>query len=877
MSIRIACFTLKYNTGAYFVPNLKPTLFILLCILLPFLSIAKGEDNPDEEISITIEVKNVGTLDVPAIYHNKEVYLSVTHVFDFIKVRNRPSPSFDSVSGFFLQEKDVFLIDESNNQILFREKTYTLNPSDLIRSETDLYMNLKDFKAVFGLDGVFNFRRLWVTFSTNDELPVVREMRQEQLRKNISRLNGDQKADTTIKRTFPLFHLGMADWSVMSTQQSESYDDTRFNVGLGAVVLGGETDVSLNYYNKQPFSELQQYYQWRYVNNDLSALRQVSAGKIFTQGIASLYARVVGVQFSNAPTNNRQSYGTYTISDKAEPGWIVELYVNEILVAYKRTDASGFYTFDVPIVYGNTVVKLCFYGPYGEVRTSRRYLNIPFNFLPIHQFEYTASGGIVEDGQNSKFSRIATNYGLSGHITIGAGVEYLSSVTSGPAMPFATTSLRLGSRLLLSGEYTYGVRSRGILSYRLPNGIQLDLDYIKYAAGQTAIYYNYLEERKAVISIPTHGTGFTLFSRLSLDQITVPLSRYTNAELAFTGSIRTVGLNLTTYASFADHDYNPYFYSLFSASCVLPKKFNLTGQVEYDYKLNKVAFMKYTIEKYLFGKGYINLSYQEFFTGNTENFTGNYQNILVGLRYDLSFVRVSVSALAANNGTYSRVETASGSFIYDAKSDYFKARNTNNVGKAGIVVEPFLDVNCNGKWDEGEPKADGLKIRINGGRIIYGKDTAIRVFDLEPYTSYYIDLSSNSFDNIAWQLKNHSIKVTVDANDFTLVEVPVAVVGEVSGIVSFKNKDGKKIKSQGQITVSIYNSDSILVAHTQTESDGFFDYVGLAPGSYIARVDPVQLQKLHMNTKPIPFQIRTTKNNEGDVANGVVIVLQQQE
>ena len=750
-----------------------------------------------------------------------------------------------------------------HNRITYKGTVYKLDSSDLIRSQSAMYMKLKYFQSVFGLDGSFNFRRLWIVFTSNTELPVIREMKQELLRKNINRLTGVQKADTTIKRTYPFFHMGSADWAVTSTQQSQSNDDTRATLGLGAVLAGGEANVALNYYNKQPFTELQQFYQWRYVNNDMAALKQVAAGKIYSQSTSSLYAPVVGIQFSNAPTTNRRSYGTYTISDNAEPGWIVELYVNDILIDYKKTDASGFYSFNVPIMYGYTVVKLRFYGPYGEERTSQKYINVPFNFLPQHEFEYTASGGIVEDGKNSQFSRITANYGLSKRVTIGTGAEYLSSVTSGNTMPFVITSIRLASRLMVSGEYTYGVRARGILSYRLPSDAQIDLDHISYTPGQTAIYYNYLAENKATLSIPFHGIGYSFFTRFTVDDITVPLSRYTNTELAFTGSVRKVGFNFSSYASFAHGD-NPYFYSLVSGSFMLPKKINFTAQVEYDYKAGKVAFMKYTFEKYLFTHAFVNVAFQEFFTGNTEYFKGNYNNFLVGFRYDLSFAKVAVSSLFGSNNTYNRVESASGSIVYDAKHNYLNANNRNNVGKGGVLIEPFLDLNCNGKHDPGEPMATGLKLRINGGRVAYQKDTTIRVFDLESYADYIIELIPNSFDNIAWQLKVRSVKVTVSANNFTRIEVPVYVMGEVSGDVSVVNKQGNVVKGQGQITVLIYNSDSILVAHAQTETDGFFSYIGLAPGKYYCTPDPEQMKKLHMTSAPIPFTIRSLSSNDGD-------------
>ena len=81
-------------------------------------------------------------------------------------------------------------------------------------------------------------------------------------------------------------------------------------------------------------------------------------------------------------------------------------------------------------------------------------INIPFNFLPVNTMEYTVSAGIVEDSVASKFSKANINYGVTRSLTIGGGVEYLSSLISNPAMPFVNASFRITNNLLLSGEYT---------------------------------------------------------------------------------------------------------------------------------------------------------------------------------------------------------------------------------------------------------------------------------------------------------------------------------------------------------------------------------------------------------------------------------------
>ncbi len=293
------------------------------------------------------------------------------------------------------------------------------------------------------------------------------------------------------------------------------------------------------------------------------------------------------------------------------------------------------------------------------------------------------------------------------------------------------------------------------------------------------------------------------------------------------------------------------------------------SQVQYDFKSSNLIFAKFLLQKQIFGKGYLDFSYQEFFNTNNRNF-------LLGLRYDFSFSRITLSALSGTNNTYSRVEAASGSIIADHKSRYLDFNNRTNVGKGGIVIKPFLDLNANEVWDADEPRAPGLKIRINGGRITYDdKDTIIRIVDLEPYTKYIVELDRSSFETITWQIKKKVFRVEASPNGFTNVEVPITIFGEISGTVTVQNKEDELPKGQGQITVCIYDKDTVLAGKTITESDGYFSYLGLKPGSYTVTVDTSQLRTLHLSTKPILIEVKIKTSRDGDVADGVEFVMRQ--
>ena len=836
---------------------------IFLLVILPTNKISAQEEPEYDEISVFLNVQQIGGAEIPGVIMGTTVFLPITNVFDFLKIKNNSTSDFDSITGFFISPQAPFLINKKNNRIIYKEKVFDLKPEDFIRTETNLYLKAKYFGEIFGLDCSFNFRSLSVILTTKLELPIIREMRQEMMRANINRLKGEEKADTVIGRSYPFFHFGMADWSVIATQQVSGPTDTRVNLSLGAILAGGETNVTINYSTSEPFTEKQQYYLWRHANNDHRALRQAMVGKINSQAISSIYAPVVGVQLTNTPTTYRRSFGTYQLSDRTEPGWIVELYVNNTLVDYVKADASGFFTFQVPLVYGNTAVKLRFYGPWGEERAREQNISIPFNFLPPKELEYTVSAGLVEDSTLSRYSRGSINYGLSRRLTIGGGVEYLTSVTSGNTMPFVNMSLRLASSLLISGEYTHGVRFKGLLSYRLPSNLQFEVMYLNYNKHQTAINYNILEERKAIISMPVIGKNFSSFVRFTLDQIIRPSTQSTTAELLLSGAVLGINSNLTTYAMFAEMT-PPYVYSNLSLAFRLPARFIFTPQAQFQYNRGQFISVKGELEKHIFKNGYANISYER-------NFLSNISNTQIGLRYDFAFAQTGLT-FRQSNSTTSLIESARGSLINESKIHYFGVNNRTSVGRGGIVILPYLDINCNGRRDKSEPKVAGLNIRINGGRLEWSqKDTTIRIFDLEPYTHYFIELDRNSFDNIAWQIRMQTLSVAVDPNQFRLVEVPIAVAGEASGMVYIQGNKGRN--GQGRIIVCFYDKNSTLVARTITETEGYFSFLGLAPGSYTVKVDTTQLRKLHMTSKPISSQIDIAYTKDGDVVDNLEFVL----
>lgn len=830
---------------------IKPVLFFAILSLL-FSTNTRAQSNPEnEEISVSMTIANIGNIEMPSIIKDKTIYLSVQGIFNFLKVKNSYSVTLDSLSGSFIYPDSTFLIDKTHNLIKYRKQVLTLKSGEIIVISSGLYLNSIYFAKVFGLDCHFNYRALTVTLTTTKELPVFKEKKLELMRLNVNQLKGILKTDTVLKRQARLFNAGIVDWSVYGIKSQELSTNVRANIGAGAMIAGGETNILLSYHNQEKFKERQQYYVWRYANNENTALKQVLLGKIISPSISSIFAPVLGAQFTNAPTTYRRAFDGYQYTGFTEPNWLVELYVNGELVNYKKADPAGFYSFNVPLVYGTSIMKLRFYGPFGEERSKEVSVNIPFNFLPVKEFEYSASAGFVEDSSHSKYSRIAVNYGLNSKMTIGGGMEYLSSIKTGSAMPFVNTSARISPGLLFTGDYVYGVRSKALLTYRLPSNVQLEGSYTHYIQGQTAINVNYLQESKIAFSFPHQFHAFSLFTRVTYDRIDIPFTHFSNADWLLTIAGRYLSANITTY----DILYTglvPYIFSNYALTFRLPAGFIVTPQIQYEYQQHDIISVRTDLEKKILNHGYVNMSFER-------NFKTAYTNAMVSFRYEFGFGILGTN-ISKTNGKLMVEQSASSSIVYQHNESIILSKSLN-VGRGGVRVVCFLDLNGNGQRDAGEPKVAGLKIKVNGGQVIYDvKDSSVVAFQMEPYLNYNIFLDQEGFQNIAWSMNIHSMSVYVQPNQIRMIEIPITVKAEASGrVVSLVNGN---LDGQERMIVDIVNSQDRIISRSLTEPDGSFSYLGLRPGKYRVMLDAEQLKKLKLSSIPayIPFTIGINKD-----------------
>jgi hypothetical protein len=816
-----------------------------------------------EGFPVTVTIEGVGSFDIDVLYTDKNLlYINIQELFSILKIPCNYGSNGLNLEGFIGKEQYPFSVDFANESINVGGRIVKLK-GNLLKEDGALYMESSFFSPVFGIKMDFNFRSLNIKLKADFELPVEKQMRLDKIRTNISKLKGEQIVDTIINRKYHLFKFGTIDWSASSFQAWKGLTTNIIGLNVGTELLYGEANVSMIYNDKIKFDNRQLRYHWQWVDNDKTIIKQAQVGKINVPMYSFINAPLIGATIRNSSTSVRKAKGSYLISDFTEPNWTVELYINNVLVNFTTADASGAFVFNVPNVYGFSTLKLKYYGPLGEERVEERVMNVPYTVMAVNEFEYGLSAGMIEDGNQSRFGKAEFNYGLNRTITVGGGVEYVSTLPNEGILPFFKTTIQPFSKLIINGEYVHGVRSRALLNYYLTKEILLELDYANYVEGQVVTPFNALEEFKAKISVPFKFKKINGFFKMDYAKLGYENFDYNYANFIFSSYYKNISFYASSQMNWVNKN-NLFVTNDLALSYRL--KSNIVLRTSARYNATNGLFLSYRgeVEKRI-TKGYYAVSYEKNILSKDHFFNISY-------KYDLPFARTNVGLSQSRNQVVSSMG-AQGSLAFGAGNNYVHTSNNSSVGKGGILIYPFLDLNNNGVFDKGEHLVKINNVKVNGGQAIFNeKDLIVRIPNLNAFNNYTLTFSDTELDNIAWRFKDKFYQVMIDPNQFKRIDVPIQSMGEISGMVYLEKRD--LLKGLGRVLIKIYKKGSDkVVSEILSESDGYVYLLGLKPGEYRACVDPEQLINLGFIAEPTCRDFSIKISEDGDIVEGMDFVL----
>ncbi|MEX2396209.1 MAG: SPOR domain-containing protein [Balneolales bacterium] len=805
-----------------------------------------------EEILLQLEVPGVTTQDIFAYRQDDALFLPIGELFLLLGIKADFRAGNTHIEGIYIDNQEDYTIDLQNETISLGRQKHTISDEHYLIEDTEVYLHEAVFSEVFGLNTKFNYRDLSVALSTGYELPAVREQRIKQARSNLDEASGQREADQTIPLQRNAINGWMMNWNYSSSASQSSTTSFRNNFSLdaGGELAGGDFFISGNVSDQYGINRDRLRGRYRFVTGS-KWLDQVIIGNL-TSHIRSRpdNLSINGLELTNRPVSDPSFFGHYEISDYAGPDWEVDLFVNNRLVDFADIDEDGHFQFQVPLSYGPTHIDLKYYGPWGELETHSRLIQLPHNFVRSGEFEYSLQAGRLQNNNNQNYAHGGFRWGLTSRITLGGGIQHINDSRLQPFAPYATASIRLSDQALLHGKHIKGALSEGSLSFISPSRRSLQASYTLYNNNPIMNRANRKSEARLHVSLPFRINSRTLSTNFGIRASNQGRSRYVNFNAGLSGNLMGTYLNLRSQARMVYQGIDLHtqsFRSTLSLSKRIFYKIRLRQQLEYDHERSQVMRFGTTLERKFTRNSRFRFTYSRDALWGQNRF-------MVGFRINFPSAR-HYSTARSRGGSLSYNQTTSGTVGWDSRTNEVFTGNRSWVGKAGLVLQPYFESDEYGTSSAG---IQGLTAEIKGGRTISSQGENMRLVDLNPYRNYFVEINGHSLDNPLWIPEVESYEIRVMPNRFNVIKVPILVVGEAVGSVTRISGDEAEGIRGARIIFDQLDGD--YSTETTTYTGGDFFTIGLPPGEYAAHIDTAHIKRLAFNSRPdtIYFDIEST-------------------
>lgn len=753
-----------------------------------------------EEVPVTVKMSRSWEFDSWILMMKDDnFFINIEELFKNLEIEYETSEDGFGATGFIERENRQFVINFKSKTIRLDGITHHLSDESLVEMGY-LHISSASLERIFGISAEFSIRDLSLKLKANFELPRFKEMRLQQMRHNLSKLKGEEfNPDTVVARQYHFYRAGMLDWDFYATQSTRGNITNTLALDWGSEFLFGKMRVRTILPDRAKFVPQELYYDWHWVNNDNKIIRQIKMGK-YANGEVGVPTDILGGLITNRSTTIRKATGSYELSDHTEPNWTVELYINGKLVDYTVADAAGLYTFEVPIIYGSTSIKIKTYGPSGEEREEMHNVKTPYSLMALHTFEYGIAGGLVpvdsvktgnyltEEYSYLKNENLAKSpkyavanmlFGLTRKLTIGGGLEYSSSLkhfkySNYPVydmfVPFGHFTCQPFSIMQIHGKYSYANRLSGSMNLNLPAKINISLGYIRFIEPERSILEKPLDEKRAAISKSYSGDTFSGSIRAAYNQVlSYGNSSVHNLTTSLSNSIKRFSSNISLTGQKNDSLFTKL--GALSLSYGLKSGLKISGNTSYDFDDEDFIQANVGLNTKI-GKGRLSTRYSRLFSSKSNSYSLNYS-------HDFKIVRTNFrSSYIGEHVRFS--ESLGGSFAF-AGDGHVKVDNRSVVDKSGITFYPFFDMNYNNQLDSGEKKLNTPLLKKNYYKTEINSLSRIGPVDL--YSTHEVTFDDADLEYIGWQFPYKKFEIKVDPNQYKKVNVPIQVFGEVTGTI----------------------------------------------------------------------------------------------
>ncbi len=761
------------------------------------------------------------------------------------------SATLGVANGFVISEKRKFNLNLSECKVEHDGTTEKFDCSQVVVYNDDIYVNSNLIQQWFPIKFTVNSPTSTIVFTTREELPF--QLRRDRLRRGAFIGQGGELVD----HGYPLVpnRSVVADGFFLDEQLtyegSKALQVGASNTKVAGQLLGvdvtsvlyGSTETynietwRLTFSKKDPDSELLgplHADEYQFFNVVLPALDLISVSKLTTGVYASSYPLL-------APTK----YSQQDFQGDLPPGWQVELYRNDTLIAQQSSDSTLRYTFtSIPLQYGINRFRLSFYGPQGQLRDEYQIYKVDSSLIRPGTQDYRVA--LVQSKDSNIGYLLQYEKSIFKNMTAAVALDQLSTQGNRTSDSYAYLKLTgYVDRLLLSAVSAYD-NSKGGTGFQL--NTQIPLNRVNLGVTYTLLN-NFSSEAFNV-------NNEQLTERLEgLLGFVIPTLPSISINLDLTRDLHLNGVIDYAFKSQLSSQFNSY---------------SLQHQAEYDYQASNgfpTSSYQGTLElKYSFFGKYLKFDIQYGFTGiqtlseqlqlpfhkdlyvlgltTRQLLATNDYDASGTLTRDFQNVKLSTNLVWASNGQNSINFLLTLNLARDPHKENWHLDSRPMADFGAVSVSTFIDQNLSGQFDSTDKPMPKVKILKNNNTAGFTDEKgALFLPQLPPYQPVEFTIAEDAFDDPFLKSSLKGLKVIPRPGIVTHFDFPVIYTGLIEGIVWKQNGKAQASGRRG-VEVELINLKGEIVSQVKSGTDGIFSMPDIRPGKYILRLSSKQLQKL---------------------------------
>lgn len=790
---------------------------------------------------------------VTAYQYGNDVYLPLGELSRLLTIAIRTQPVEGRASGYILSEQRGFSLDVLALEAVVNEQREVLDRRQIKLQPDDIYVASRLLGRWLPVDLQVDLSSLVLEVRPRETLPLQASLERLNRGKQAGLRGGGEHPEFPRRETpYALASAPFIDQTLgvdLRQAGGASQASAAYTAYMTADLLGMEASLYLGSNRLQPTPDV----RLTLGRNDPDAgllgplqARTVMVGSVPIPGVANIAQTSPtgnGITIGNRPLSQPTRFDRHSLQGDLPPGWDVELYFNEALVAFQQSRADGKYSFeDQPLVYGPNEFRLVFHGPLGQLRVERQSFLLEQSLIAPGKLYYNLTAHRDLNGMQRSVAQI--DWGLSNQLSASGALVRL------PVLGIEQRYLNAGLRgywqaFILGGDVARsdngGTLAQVALKTRV-NGLALSASRAQ------------LKDFSSDLYLPT-GNPVRARDELQLDGALPGLARMPLSLQVKRDTLASKDENLEVIGRVSAYQAGTAVSNALRWQSFAGQKFadgtlqasrrvagiGVTGQLQYAIEPHAgLSALALTADKY-FAAGYLlNL-------GVTRTFQDPQYRLTAALNKSLGSFGLGVNAHYSNRGEYGAgVQLFVALGLEPRRSRWITdAQPMANGGGASVRV--FLDKNLNGVMDGDDEAIKGAGFTVNGGGHLARTDAdGVAYLGRLPANQYVdIGLDTGTLEDPQWQAQQKGVRVVPRPGKVSQFDFAVAVTGDIDGTTYLWINDAKR--GVGELELELIDTNRKVVATTKSASDGYFVISGVLPGNYLLRISRQQLERLQMH------------------------------